>query len=734
MKICLVSDNLIGYHENWSGAEIICQYLGSLLEKKNQEVFYLTLHSGKKETPKNIVPITALNSRFLFFKNILPVHIIIRTISVFFVLKKNKPDVIHLLHSNSLFIPVMICAKILKIPTTFTVLDYYIICPRANFRQPCGEICRYKEGLPCLQCVSIFRFFERKIVRLLAKDLKQLITFTETSKKRLADHNIPEEKIKVKYIYEFKLGISVNNSEKKKDSVLFVGSFHQHKGLEIAIRAMDLVFKNIPNAKLVIIGKGNSEDTARIEELIKELGIKNNIEFLGQKKNEETLKEVLRNELVIVPEQWPSEFGPVILVETMALGRPVVGSKIGSIPEFIKDNENGFIAEHDNPEQFAEKIIYLLKNKNQAENLGEKSKDIFNNIFGGNQEDAMLKLYTDVEFNNHSIKKIGWIEVLSRRYGGVIYKEQVREMISSKYSNEIIKIVPKIFKKGYPKAFEAGLRLLMLKGKNDLWVRDINTIITMPFDRTKGKNLAIVYHIDFSINPAITKPLYFLLEKIIYHNLKKADSILTICEYWKQHFLNKGYKNVFKIYPGFDMSEFDISEEDVKSFKKQFNLDGKPIIYLGNCQKAKGVIESYEALKDIDAFFVTSGEQFVEIPAINLRLKYKDYLKLLKASTVALTMSKFKEGWCMTAHEAMLVKTPVIGSGLGGMRELLEGGKQIICEDFKDLKEKVELLLADSKKRKKMGQEGYNYAKDFTQERFKKDWLELISKVIYYNK
>ena len=45
---------------------------------------------------------------------------------------------------------------------------------------------------------------------------------------------------------------------------------------------------------------------------------------------------------------------------------------------------------------------------------------------------------------------------------------------------------------------------------------------------------------------------------------------------------------------------------------------------------------------------------------------------LLQAASVAVTMSKFNEGWCRTAHEAMLCKTPVVGSGMGGMGELLE--------------------------------------------------------------
>ena len=93
-------------------------------------------------------------------------------------------------------------------------------------------------------------------------------------------------------------------------------------------------------------------------------------------------------------------------------------------------------------------------------------------------------------------------------------------------------------------------------------------------------------------------------------------------------------------------------------------------------------------------------------------------------------MSKFKEGWCRTAHEAMLLKTPVIGSGLGGMRELLEGGNQMVCENFNSLKEKVKYLLDHPELREKIGEDGYNFAKDFTSGRLAKDWLELIHKIL----
>ena len=224
--------------------------------------------------------------------------------------------------------------------------------------------------------------------------------------------------------------------------------------------------------------------------------------------------------------------------------------------------------------------------------------------------------------------------------------------------------------------------------------------------------------------------IVLLLKKIFYYNLKKADVIVTVSNFWKNHFLKRGYSNIYTIHNSFDLNDLDVSEKEVQEFKKKYNLFGKPIIYLGDCQKAKGVVEVYRALKDLDVFLITSGRRQVKIPTKNLEIKHKEYPKLIKASSVVIIMSKFKEGWSRSSHMAMLCKIPVIGSGTGGMKELLEGGKQIICLDFKFLRKKVEYLLNNSKERKIMGDNGYNFAKNFTKERFEKEWIELIKKLL----
>ena len=318
---------------------------------------------------------------------------------------------------------------------------------------------------------------------------------------------------------------------------------------------------------------------------------------------------------------------------------------------------------------------------------------------------------------------IGWIEVLKKVYGETIYNQMAQSILSRHHNLEVINVGLDQYEKYlYPKIL---YRLCRLTGKKSVWVRNFDSVLTLPYDHTRGKNIALIFHIDFSSLPRYLRPLGTGLGKIFYRHLKNVDALVTISKYWQDHFMDRGYPNVHLIYNAFDTDQFHFDEEEILKFRETFQLGGKPILYLGNCQRIKGVVEAYSHLKGLDAHLVTSGRKEVDLPTLHLNLTYRDYLLLLKSSSVVITMSKFKEGWNRTAHEAMLCKTPVIGSGQGGMRELLEGGRQIICEDFNDLKEKVLYALTHPES----GGMGYPFAKEFTVERSGGEWLKVMQKV-----
>lgn len=327
--------------------------------------------------------------------------------------------------------------------------------------------------------------------------------------------------------------------------------------------------------------------------------------------------------------------------------------------------------------------------------------------------------------------RIGWIETSATMYGGQIYNQKSRTLLSEFADVELVMAGATRFTGNKLLGTAETLsNLARLKGHKDIWMRGFYPTVTMPYDRTTGKNIVMLLHDDFS-GFSWSRRLFFEPLNLLFHrNLRKADMIITISEFWRRHVEALGHRNVRIVYNTFDLNDFNISEDELRAFRRRHELGDGPIIYLGNCQKAKGAVDSYTALKNIGAKLVTSGKRLAEIPTTNLDLSYREYLCLLKASTIVVTMSQFLEGWCRTAHEAMLCGRPVIGSGKGGMEELLAGGAQIICPRFEELHAHVDALLRNPARADELGRCGRDFAAQFTDERAARAWRDLVKELV----
>jgi glycosyltransferase involved in cell wall biosynthesis len=239
-------------------------------------------------------------------------------------------------------------------------------------------------------------------------------------------------------------------------------------------------------------------------------------------------------------------------------------------------------------------------------------------------------------------------------------------------------------------------------------------------------SVTIIHHID----PTKSRPLVRLVESLIawrfFSRRDMEEPIVTIAECWRDSLSARGYKNVNLIYCGFRLQDYEVSDQELADFRERYDLQDAPILYIGNPQWKKGADLSYSALKDSGYTLVTSGVGDLTLPARHLDLRFRDYVCLLKSAVAVVTMSRFQEGWNRVAHEAMLVGTPVIGSGTGGMMELLRGGNQLVCLDPTTLTDYVKRAVRD---RERLGADGRDFAQTFSVERFDRAWLELIAKL-----
>jgi glycosyltransferase involved in cell wall biosynthesis len=85
------------------------------------------------------------------------------------------------------------------------------------------------------------------------------------------------------------------------------------------------------------------------------------------------------------------------------------------------------------------------------------------------------------------------------------------------------------------------------------------------------------------------------------------------------------------------------------------------------------------------------------------------------------------EGWNRTAHEAMLCQTPVIGTGIGGMKELLTEGKQVIQPQFQGLTDTVRSALQH---KKPLSQDGFKYVQQFNMNYLNTEWQQFMKQIL----
>jgi colanic acid/amylovoran biosynthesis glycosyltransferase len=166
----------------------------------------------------------------------------------------------------------------------------------------------------------------------------------------------------------------------KNDSIILsVGRFAETKSPHLTILAFNEVLKQIPDAKLVMVGKdGGGELFEACHILAKALKIEDRIEFKGVLTPEEVKKEMDRASVFVqhsltTPINGDKEGTPVAIMEAMACGLPVVATKHAGIAELITSGENGLLVEEYDYLSMSERIIFCLRNREIIVELGKNA-------------------------------------------------------------------------------------------------------------------------------------------------------------------------------------------------------------------------------------------------------------------------------------------------------------------------------------------------------------------------
>lgn len=181
----------------------------------------------------------------------------------------------------------------------------------------------------------------------------------------------------------YKYQWNINDCEKY--SIFISQGQYPIKGLHYMLEAMPLILKKFPESKLYVSGKNIIKtDSIKdkllmtyygkyIKNIIKKLGLNNNVIFTGPLDEQKMCKRYLKSHIFVCPSTI--ENSPNSLGEAMILGVPIVASYVGGIPDMLKNKEEGFLYQHDAPYMLAHYVCEIFENDDLALKFSKNARE-----------------------------------------------------------------------------------------------------------------------------------------------------------------------------------------------------------------------------------------------------------------------------------------------------------------------------------------------------------------------
>jgi glycosyltransferase involved in cell wall biosynthesis len=250
-------------------------------------------------------------------------------------------------------------------PLIVTLHDHGLRCPKRTLLRARGE-CGTGVGPGCITCAGDQPAVKRAglagamrwSVPKLGAHASTFIAVSHSVAQRAAQGGITRSKITVIPNF-FDTASREPGMEPAEPTVLFVGPDTPHKGRSVAVAA----FGRLPSGTATLVLAGS-------ESAVNADGVVN----LGYLRSAELWEQYRRATIAVVPAIWP-EPCPTVLLEAMAHGLPVIGSRIGGIPDLIEEGSSGLLVPPDDPARLAESMRVLLADRDLRHKLAAGARE-----------------------------------------------------------------------------------------------------------------------------------------------------------------------------------------------------------------------------------------------------------------------------------------------------------------------------------------------------------------------
>lgn len=391
MKILLVNK----YHYYRAGPETVYLKTAELLKNYGHDVVFFSMHHPENlpcETKEYFVPFVDLTAHHSLFDKIKIAGRILYSFkakrNLSRLLDRYQIDVAHL-HDICYHISpsILHALKKRRIPIIMTLHDLKMVCT-AYYMFVDGEICedccagryynavikRCVKGSLLKSAIAMSEMYLHHAILDIYNIVDIFITPSAFLKKKLSDMGFEKKVVHLPNFFDIewvKTAYKESKDVKMNNSFAYVGRLSPEKGLHTILDAAKFLQLKGKDVYIKIIGEGPLR-----EELNKRIRSEHiaNVNFLGHLKHEELYCEVKRSLAVILPSEC-YENCPLSVIEAFAIGKPVIGSRLGGIPELVKDNERGITFEPRNPKDLCSRMEFFMNNPDMVEMMGNKAKD-----------------------------------------------------------------------------------------------------------------------------------------------------------------------------------------------------------------------------------------------------------------------------------------------------------------------------------------------------------------------
>ncbi len=150
------------------------------------------------------------------------------------------------------------------------------------------------------------------------------------------------------------------------------------KGHEVFLRALASACRENPRIHGIVAGPEDCLPAGEIADLARRLGVEKNVHFLGFV---DEITDVMSGIDVGIISSIGSEEHSRVGLEYMAMGKPIIGTRVGAVPDIIREGFTGYVVEPGDPRGLADKILLLARDRASAGRMGERARQMAEDLY-----------------------------------------------------------------------------------------------------------------------------------------------------------------------------------------------------------------------------------------------------------------------------------------------------------------------------------------------------------------